>query len=116
MQIKQVIIIGLVAAVVTSQNIAWKGSAPICNPRECHQEDSGARPIELRRSKCGDGSCCSLSGHKKCCADADTDINRIACLYSDGGRNNPDSDPDDKGYFRLLHNSGLNDQGSCDRF
>ncbi|KAF9338378.1 hypothetical protein BG006_003546 [Podila minutissima] len=106
MYIKQIIIIGLVAAVATAQNIAWKGSAPICNPQDCSKEDSGARPYELLRSKSGDGSPC-ITGHKKCCADAETDLNLVACKYSDNGRHNPDSDHDDDDYIRFLNKKGL---------
>ncbi|CAO3568758.1 unnamed protein product [Mortierella alpina] len=94
MLIKQIVIVGLVAVVATAQNIAWKGSAPVCAPQSCEKEDAGARPIELRRSKCGDGKCCTISGHKKCCADADNEANRIACQFSDNARHNPESDPD----------------------
>ncbi|KAG0025142.1 hypothetical protein BGZ82_010199 [Podila clonocystis] len=106
MHVKQIVIVGLVAAVATAQNIAWKGSAPFCAPQSCEKEDAGARPIELRRSKCGDGNCCA-SGHKKCCADVDNEINRIACQYSDNGRQNPDSDPDDDDYFQIIAASRL---------
>ncbi|KAF9944233.1 hypothetical protein BGZ70_004891 [Mortierella alpina] len=101
MLIKQIVIVGLVAVVATAQNIAWKGFAPICTPQSCETESLGARPIELRRSKCGDGNCC-ISGHKKCCADVDNEANRIACLFSDNGRKNPESDPDDDDYFQII--------------
>ncbi|KAG0337360.1 hypothetical protein BG000_005511 [Podila horticola] len=106
MQIKQVIIVSLVAAVATAQNIAWKGSAPFCNPQPCEKEDHGARPYELRRSPSGDGKPC-ITGHKKCCADADTELNQAACLYSDNGRHNPDSDDDDEDYIRFLMKKGF---------
>ncbi|KAG0195481.1 hypothetical protein BGX28_001285, partial [Mortierella sp. GBA30] len=61
----------------------------------CPQEDSGARPFELRQSKCGDGSPCNFAGHKKCCAEADDALHQAACMLSDrcAGKN-PNSDPD----------------------
>ncbi|KAF9373278.1 hypothetical protein CPB97_000674 [Podila verticillata] len=107
MLFKKAIIVGVVAAVATAQNIAWKGSAPICNPQSCEKEDHGVRPYELRRSACGDGNKC-VAGHKKCCADADNEINRAACLFSDRCKNNPNSDPDDDDYWSTLHGLSLN--------
>ncbi|KAG0010761.1 hypothetical protein BGZ81_002580, partial [Podila clonocystis] len=107
MLVKQIVIVGLVAAVATAQNIAWVGTAPICAPMSCEKEMVGARPVELRQSDCGDGKCC-LTGHKKCCADVDNEINRIACQYSDNGRKNPNSDPDDDEYFQMIADSRLN--------
>ncbi|KAF9363259.1 hypothetical protein BGX34_004540 [Mortierella sp. NVP85] len=107
MLFKKAIIVAVVAAVATAQNIAWKGSAPICNPQPCEKEDHGDRPFELLRSKSGDGSPC-ITGHKKCCADEDNELNRIACRYSDNGRKNPDSDPDDEDYVNVLRKFRLN--------
>ncbi|KAF9122247.1 hypothetical protein BGW39_009886 [Mortierella sp. 14UC] len=107
MLFKKAIIVGVVAAVTVAQNIAWKGSAPICNPKSFEQEDFGARPYELRRSKSGDGNAC-ITGHKKCCADEDNELNRVACQFSDNGRHNPNSDPDDDDYWRTFRGLRLN--------
>ncbi|KAK3823013.1 MAG: hypothetical protein J3Q66DRAFT_330610 [Benniella sp.] len=107
MLFNKAIIVAVIAAVATAQNIAWKGSAPICNPQACEKEDHGVRPYELRRSSKGDGSAC-ITGHKKCCADEDNELNRIACQFSDNGRKNPNSDPDDDDYLSVLRRLRLN--------
>jgi len=114
MLFKKAIIVGVIATVVAAQNIAWKGSAPFCDPDSCEKEDFGARPYELRRSSHGDGAKC-LTGHKKCCADADNQLNQLACLYSDHARHNPNSDPDDDDYWgavrRFRFNNGEKERG-----
>ncbi|KAF9308772.1 hypothetical protein BG003_010625, partial [Podila horticola] len=72
----------------------------------CEKEDHGDRPYQLRTSKSGDGKPC-ITGHKKCCADADTELHRAACKYSDNDSRNPDSDDDDEDYVRFLMKKGF---------
>ncbi|KAF9950713.1 hypothetical protein BGZ72_007666 [Mortierella alpina] len=107
MLFKKAIIIGVVAAVATAQNIAWKGSAPFCAPRPCDQEDFGIRPFELKQSPCGDGNQC-ITGHKKCCAERDDELHRAACRFSDHCAKNPNSDPDDGDYWSVVRGLRLN--------